>query len=302
MTETTGPIAPPPSQVSYGRPTNAASADQTSRLTPLVSPASTSAVTDSQQAATLLGTATAQLSALRNQAGVAATNGDVATLRQLAERAVAIGVAAGASAESLAGDITSALAATQRGQPVASASARGSTGGPATTQPPNPSASKQPTGLSALGLDPSIIAALFDPPDPATSTTALDQPPSAGPLSGLASGLEAITSLNVRAGSIITQARGLVAAMNTAVSAAGPTRAATTADGASDALSLNSLAGLLDQAESSMSARIFAAAQQIGAQRIGGQQIGGRPVAVQPTTDTANLSTSAPSPALDLKT
>jgi hypothetical protein len=230
----------------------------------------------------MLGSATAQLNALRNQANVAVADGDVATLRQLAQRAVAVGVAAGASAESLAGDITSALATAQGDQPDASQSSA------------DPTTAKLPAGPSALGLDPTVIAQLFDPPastEAETSATAM----AADPSSGLSGGLQMITSLNARAGSVITEARSLLAAMNTAITAAtGPggvqsgAASGSTTGSNPDALSMNSLAGLLDQAESSMSARIFAATQQIG-----GSATAAKPATTQPDIPQSTLNLKA---------
>src|SRR5262249_38282809 len=58
-----------------------------------------------------LGAASAQLSALRNQANAAPASGDFSALQQLAVHAVALGVAAGQHAETLANGIAAKVAA-----------------------------------------------------------------------------------------------------------------------------------------------------------------------------------------------
>jgi hypothetical protein len=231
-------------------------------------------------AATMLSTATAQLSALRNQATAAAATGNLGDLRHLAERAVAVGVAAGASAENLAGEIAAKLAGATQDQ----------------TKHAAPSSVGQTTAAanrSALGLDPVVITQLFDPKqasDAAIAATS-DAPPSQ---LTAATSLNMIASLNFRAGSVITEARGLLASMNAAIKdtagpGGGPTLTSNSTLGEQEAVSLDGLAELLDQAESSMAAHIVAASRQIG---------GASTAAASISSDRETTSTS---PSLDLK-
>ena len=214
-----------------------------------------------------LDSASAQLSALRNQANAAAASGDVSALQQLAVHAVALGVAAGQHAETLANAIAAKVAAS---------------GGTASSSPQTDPARPADDSLTALGLKPADIEQLF------TGSGAGEATPPTGPAgSGIATGLHQLAALNARAGAVITDARGLLAAMNQAAGAPPSSDATAPADGSGEpSVSLNGLSQLLDQAESTLTAKIYAVGQQIA---------GTAPVASQ-------AGESGPPPGIDVKT
>lgn len=224
---------------------------------------------------TTLDTAMAQLSTLRNLATVAAANGNLADLRELAERAVAVGVTAGAHAESLSGEIAAKLAIAMQNQD----------GGIASP------ASKAFVDRSALGLDPAVITQAFarQPDGPASGGPAASQP------AGAATDLNMIASLNYRAGTVITEARSLLASMNAAFNDAD---APSPPAGGQEVVSLNGLAGLLDQAESALTAHTVSLSRQISGP-VGGAS--GTPGAAS-ATSSAETGDKAVTPALDLTT
>jgi len=191
-----------------------------------------------------LESASAQLSALRNQANAAAASGDVSALQQLAVHAVALGVAAGQHAETLANAIAAKVAAS---------------GGNAPDSPQSDSGQPADPSLTALGLKPADIEQVFS-----GSGAGETQPPSGSTGGGIASGLHELAALNARAGAVITDARSLLAAMNQAADAPSSSDTPAPADGAGEqSVSLNGLSQLLDQAESTLTAKIYAVGQQI---------------------------------------
>jgi hypothetical protein len=230
-----------------------------------------SAISADADTATTLDTAMAQLSTLRNLATVAAANGNLTDLRQLAEHAVAVGVTAGAHAESLSGEIAAKLA-------IATQNRDGGIASPA---------SKATVDRSALGLDPAVITQAFasQPDGPASGDPAASQP------AGAATDLNRIASLNYRASTVITEARSLLASMNAAFN---DPDAASPPAGGQEVVSLNGLAGLLDQAESALTAHTLALSSSIG----GASGTSGAPSA----TSSAATGDKTVTPALDLTT
>ena len=191
-----------------------------------------------------LDTASAQLSALRNQANAAAASGDVSALQQLAVHAVALGVAAGQHAETLANAIAAKVAASDS---VAPGTPQNDPG-----QPPDAS-------LTALGLKPEDIARLFT-----GAGSGDDTPPAGSAGSGIAAGLHELAALNARASAVITDARSLLAAMNQAIGTPPSSGTITPATGSGEqSVSLNGLSQLLDQAESALTAKVYAVGHQI---------------------------------------
>ncbi|HVJ41442.1 MAG TPA: hypothetical protein VM639_08090 [Dongiaceae bacterium] len=274
MSDKVGPTPPPNAQPA---PTQAAG--QSSRADPRLAAKSKLAAATSVEvdASVSLDAASAQLSALRNQANAAAASGDLSTLQQLAVHAVAIGVAAGQNAENLANAIAAKVAASGS---TATTKSKTDRGDPAATD-------LGATDLTALGLKPEDIARLFTQPEPAKGAAAQRSSVSGG----IASSLHELAALNARAGAVITDARSLLASMNEAVGATPPSGAAES--GSHDqgspleqGVTLNGLSQLLDQAESALTAKVYAV----------GQQIAGT---VPPARDTG----SEPKPAaLNLKT
>jgi len=222
-----------------------------------------------------LDSASAQLSALRNQANAAAASGDVSTLQQLAVHAVALGVAAGQHAETLANSIAAKVAAS---------------GSTAPGNPQNESSQPVDASLTALGLKPADIEQVFS--GSGASDTKL---PGGSTGSGIASGLHELAALNARAGAVISDARSLLAAMNQAAAAPPSADMPAPADEAGgQSVSLNGLSQLLDQAESTLTAKVYAVGQQIA----GTSPATGQP-ADQPGTGD---SPAAQPPGIDLKT
>lgn len=197
-----------------------------------------------------LDTAGAQLTALRNQATAAAASGDFSTLQQLAVHAVALGVAAGQHAETLANAIAAKM--------TASGSLSPETSSPDAA--PSPGA-RPDAKLTALGLKPEEIARLFAGPDGGGDTSA-----TAATGGAVISGLHELAALNARASAVITDARSLLASMNQAIGTASPGGAgdiAPAAGAAEQGVTLNGLSQLLDQAESALTAKVYAIGQQI---------------------------------------
>jgi hypothetical protein len=216
-----------------------------------------------------LDSASAQLSALRNQANAAAASGDVSALQQLAVHAVALGVAAGQHAETLANAIAAKVAAS---------------GGTAASSPQTDPAQPADDSLTALGLKPADIEQLF------TGSGASDiKAPTGSTGSGIASGLDELAALNARAGAVISDARSLLAAMNQTVGSAadsGEGETVPAGGSAEQGLTLNGLAQLLDQAEGALAAKTLAI----------GQQLAGA------AAPTAEVNSAPKAPGVDLKT
>lgn len=227
MTEPTRPTTLPASHSSAFSPASA-SAGRPGSAEPL-SPGTDAAAGEN----VTLETATAQLTALRSQAIVATASGDVGTLRQLAARAAAIGVAAGRDAESLAGEIAAQATQAEQGRDTTAATER-----------------------SSLGLDPATITGIFTTDGTAGEDAAADQPA----IAGLTSSLQQLAGLNARATATIADARTLIAT----ISASSHSDLAPDGGRGDQTLSLNGLAQLLDQVESQFSARLVAVTQQIG--------------------------------------
>lgn len=194
-----------------------------------------------------LDAASAQLSALRNQANAAAASGDFSTLQQLAVHAVALGVAAGQNAENLANAIAAKVAA----------------GGDALKAKAG-SGEEKAGDLTALGLKPEDIARLFTQPEGAADSK--PQPVPTG--SAIASGLHELAALNARASAVIGDARHLLASMNASIGSAPlaggeESRPGEPGSSLDQGVTLNGLSQLLDQAESALTAKVFAVAQQV---------------------------------------
>lgn len=269
-----------PAQITQGQVAERqAAGKQTAGAAPLaLRPDATMSISRQSDAATewTPGTALAQLSALRNLAMAAAANGDAMGLRQLAERAAAIGVAAGAEAESLSGEIAARLATATQNQDGGARSTAGTTSD-------NP---------SMLGLDPAVITqalAASPPDDPASGNPAASQAP------GAATDLNLIASLNYRASSVIAEARSLLASMNAAFkdsnAVRGTSPAAGSSAGSQQAVTLNGLAGLLDQAESSLTAHMLSLGRQLGNPAVSPAGHPGMPSTASSATATLDLST-----------
>lgn len=256
MSDKLGSTPPPHLPASHaqgaGPQTTAAQASgQAARLDPRLAAKSKMAAATSVEvdASISLDAASAQLSALRNQANAAAASGDLSTLQQLAVHAVALGVAAGQNAENLANAIAAKAAAG---------------GGVATAKASAESGAENAGDLTALGLKPEDIARLFTQPDDAANSK--PQPSAAD--SSMASGLHQLAALNARASAVITDARHLLASMNATIGAvplAGTEESRPVEPGSSldQGVTLNGLSQLLDQAESALTAKVFAVAQQV---------------------------------------
>jgi hypothetical protein len=215
-----------------------------------------------------LDAASAQLSALRNQANAAAASGDVSALQQLAVHAVALGVAAGQHAETLANGIAAKVAASGDVSP---------------DQPTTGPGQSPDASLTALGLKPEEIARVF------AGSGAAGNKPSTASAGGIASGLHQLAALNARANGVISDARSLLAAMNQAIGTAAPaddSAVAPAAGAGAQSVTLNGLSQLLDQAESALSAKVYAVGQQL----------------VGATPSAGGDGPSAPQPGVDLKT
>ena len=143
-----------------------------------------------------------------------------------------------------------------------------------------------------LGLDPAVITqalAASPPDDPASGNPAASQAP------GAAADLNLIASLNYRASAVIAEARSLLASMNAAFKDAstvgGTSPAAGSGVGSQQAASLNGLAGLLDQAESSLMAHTLSLGRQLGNPAVSPAGHPGMPGTASSATATLDLST-----------